>query len=656
MEALEKLIRCLLGPGLPPFGRVVDAGGDGWRLGGERGVEFFGAGAIASHPDVERLLYLEVLDMAEIGREFFTVMDESGNNDTVRPGQSSELCFALATKHVTEFFGTPHTGQIVAGPKRNQGAGSAQGRAEGDGPRRSTFDLIVDVDLGLAPEFLVDVQCQQGHEMFRDPEMRFLVAAVTDEDVVLVAHGAMGTFSRLNLARGDARPIELNSARTDGQQVRAPVKYLDDWRSEMVLTADSVGSSLGRIREDPMLEQLDTALAFAVVMLMLSLMITAVVQMISAVLDLRGKNLAKGLENLLRQIGPSLRVPLNGGPSMAQHIAETVVRHPAIAHTQTRAKAVSQSELISILRDLCSDDPAATIHPEAKKKLQALIDERVPGGAETMAAVQALTQQLVAQFPGQTGQVQAAVSGAFAQVSKLEYQMGQWFDTVMNRLSDIFTRTTRGITVVSSIVLVVALHIDSGEILRQIRESPDARAKLAAMSDGALLQADKTFDNGERASNAVARVKQKYIGNADVVAALDKVPPHLIRCIDGKNSLVANTGALVNKGVVLDDFDNLCQEQTRLAMGESFNEIHDLKADLGKSDLRILPEKIQNIAVFGSCGNWLAAYGVKRHLLGTLVSVLFLSLGAPFWFNALRQLSNLKPAIAGKVGGTQGSE
>ena len=62
-----------------------------------------------------------------------------------------------------------------------------------------------------------------------------------------------------------------------------------------------------------MLEQLDTAIAFTVVMLMLSLMITAVVQMISAVLDLRGRNLAAGLENLLRQIEPSLRDTLPMG-------------------------------------------------------------------------------------------------------------------------------------------------------------------------------------------------------------------------------------------------------------------------------------------------------------------------------------------------------
>jgi hypothetical protein len=37
------------------------------------------------------------------------------------------------------------------------------------------------------------------------------------------------------------------------------------------------------------------------------------------------------------------------------------------------------------------------------------------------------------------------------------------------------------------------------------------------------------------------------------------------------------------------------------------------------------------------------------HLLGMFVTALFLSLGAPFWFNALRNISNLRPILAGKV-------
>jgi len=32
-----------------------------------------------------------------------------------------------------------------------------------------------------------------------------------------------------------------------------------------------------------------------------------------------------------------------------------------------------------------------------------------------------------------------------------------------------------------------------------------------------------------------------------------------------------------------------------------------------------------------------------------LMSALLLGLGAPFWFNLLKQLTNLRPLIAGKV-------
>jgi hypothetical protein len=36
------------------------------------------------------------------------------------------------------------------------------------------------------------------------------------------------------------------------------------------------------------------------------------------------------------------------------------------------------------------------------------------------------------------------------------------------------------------------------------------------------------------------------------------------------------------------------------------------------------------------------------HLWGTLASAALLSLGAPFWFNALKTLSNLRPVVASR--------
>jgi hypothetical protein len=42
-------------------------------------------------------------------------------------------------------------------------------------------------------------------------------------------------------------------------------------------------------------------------------------------------------------------------------------------------------------------------------------------------------------------------------------------------------------------------------------------------------------------------------------------------------------------------------------------------------------------------------YWKPRHVIGMLATMLLLSLGAPFWFNLLRQLANLRPLIANKV-------
>jgi hypothetical protein len=423
-------------------------------------------------------------------------------------------------------------------------------------------------------------------------------------------------------------------------------------------------------QETTMLQQIDTAIAFTVVMLMLSLIVMAIVQVVSALTDLRGRNLASGLQNLLRQIDPNFRDPLHSeaqpanapqnkpsflqklrqGPTIAEHIAEIVVRHPAIAHAGTRAKAVSQADLIRVLRDLCSDRPAATIDAAAKEKLKTLLDTRVPDGPDTVAAAQAVAQRLAAELPGQDAQVKTAVNATFASVSVLERQLGQWFDTIMDRLSDIFTRKTRVITVVISALLVAALQIDSGEILRQIVHSPELRAKLAAMSDSELSQADKLFDNSERAAAALADVKKNHSNDdAKTVAALAQVPSHLTRCVDGRNALIENTQQLANREALLNEFDNACQDKTRQAVGTAYDEMRGLRADLEKTNLNIVPTKIDGQTVFDNPTDWWKAYGKPHHLLGTLVSILLLSLGAPFWFNALRQLSNLKPAIATKV-------
>jgi len=373
-----------------------------------------------------------------------------------------------------------------------------------------------------------------------------------------------------------------------------------------------------------MLQQVDAAIAFTVVMLMLSLMVTAAVQVVTALTDLRGRNLASGLENLMSQIDPEFREKLpDGSSTIAQHIAQVVVKHPAIAHAGTRAKAVGKGELMTVLRDLSSDKPAAAIQEDAKVKLRASLNESVPGVGQSAAAI-----------------------------SKLERGVGQWFDIVMDRLSDIFTRHTRVITVTLTVLFVVSLHIDSGEILRQITSSPDVRAKLVALSDSTLSQTDKTFENTEPATVAIAEIRKHHpnrAGEPQIMAALDKVPTHLTRCADGNKALAEAAKTLPDAEPLLDEFDHACQGKTGQAVDNAYDQIRSLSHSLETTGLQISPAEINGQSVFDSVADWGAAYGVGRHFAGTLATIFLLSLGAPFWFNALRQLSNLKPAISEKI-------
>ena len=53
-------------------------------------------------------------------------------------------------------------------------------------------------------------------------------------------------------------------------------------------------------------QRLNGLTQLAVIMLMLSLIVTAMVQVISVLTDLRGRNLTSGLHNLLEQIEPGV--------------------------------------------------------------------------------------------------------------------------------------------------------------------------------------------------------------------------------------------------------------------------------------------------------------------------------------------------------------
>src|SRR5690242_13209648 len=128
-----------------------------------------------------------------------------------------------------------------------------------------------------------------------------------------------------------------------------------------------------------MLENLDTVIAFSLVMLLLSLLVTTVVQMATAVLGLRGRCLLNGTEQLIKQIYPQLPDLEN----RARQIANKVLTHPAVAPQGRKAVAIRSRELILILQDLAANNKDLA---PVKADLEKLFTETVGQGSPEVIA------------------------------------------------------------------------------------------------------------------------------------------------------------------------------------------------------------------------------------------------------------------------------
>lgn len=480
-----------------------------------------------------------------------------------------------------------------------------------------------------------------------------------------------------------------------------------------------------------MLQQLDSVIAFSVVMLTLSLIITALVQIVLASFDVRGLNLVWALTRLFHQIDPAFGRELGRRkwwlgelfkPTMGRRLAQAVSRYkPLTSGIVGRAKAVRSDELLLVLKKMAKNPPA-NLAPEVHDALVKLLNQRVPGGIATVQHAEAITNNLAKSLdPALKAQINTrlddAVRNAIGTVSRLEHQVGQWFDTVMDRSSEIFSAHSKVYTFLFAAILAFVWHIDSGQIYHQISTNSDVRDNLNRAADSVMAQGDKLVEsqhvtaafnhladnsknladtlkatstltcsdggaawltansrklppyeneteeaikqacaNNAKAPDFAGEFKPVLVAAAATASGWSKAPSGLARCSDGIR-WIQNSGTSFPNLDAPGEFQKECELQAIARLGEVGDNIKSLRTTLEDSKLQVATSLLHyrgndvTVRPFNLTG-----YGYWPHLMGTLATVLLLSLGAPFWFNTLRQLSNLKPAVAQKMESEDGEE
>jgi len=338
-----------------------------------------------------------------------------------------------------------------------------------------------------------------------------------------------------------------------------------------------------------MLEVLDTVIAFAVLMLGISVIITIITQVGVALFGLRASNLRWGLQRLLENVDPKLK-------KFAGSIVDKALRHPLITATDKRqATVVRKDEFVDVLHEM-AQSPDSGLTPEAQQALK-----------ESLAAQQAGGGRIL-----------------------------HWFSTVMDRVTERFVIWTRSISIIASFLVAVALHLDALALLKQFSINKFLRENLVQVSTSVMEQSRGYLESPLSSTSSMFSESFDRLREKNPALSLP-TPPPFRTAVDAEQWLRQN----------LPD-----TSQARTAVREFGNLVEDLWAERAKSWRQTafaINDSLRNTGFQLIPKDYAALKYGWREMVGLLLSGVLLSLGAPFWYNAMRHLMNLRPVLARKV-------
>lgn len=257
-------------------------------------------------------------------------------------------------------------------------------------------------------------------------------------------------------------------------------------------------------------------------------------------------------------------------------------------------------------------------------------------------------RRLIGEFERLAGTAQAAPwlqSSFAARLQEIRHPLDRWFDASMDRVSQHFGSHLRLWTVGFAFLVAFGLQVDAIRLFRRLSSDATLRASVVARTDGLLRRMEET-------TNAPANAVASYRDALEVVLArpsdgrftnlVETLRIHAPFANVGEatnwlaatlRSLGTNAPTATESGRLIAEFE---REVDRAPLLGAVNRFQSALEDEFVVDL--IPKRFA----------WPWSSSARGSFLGTLVTGVFLSLGAPFWFNLLKNLSNLRPILASK--------
>jgi hypothetical protein len=399
-----------------------------------------------------------------------------------------------------------------------------------------------------------------------------------------------------------------------------------------------------------------TLLAFVTIMLMLSLIVTSLVQFTQATLRLRGRNLLVGIGALIEKHVPKEQLA-NINKSALRWNAHAAVAAHVLNEADAPAKWLKEPNSWSRvllgppISWVDSDDLARALVKTAAQNANA-----APGAAPfaVQAAASTLSNAAAAanKTPAAAGAIAAPVAGAVGTGAVApEAAIAQAFQNMEPAISKRFQFIMRIWTVAFSFLIAFTFQLSTPELLKQLPSADAKRQAILAAVPSLTSQTTKIFalskdDFLEEALKQLGDKYPDYRTQFEQVAGREGESRQ--EMLDALHDVL---GKRSNREQVLSDYgaiiDSLNQTSASSALANSSKLIDQLNT------FGISP-KFNNFDFF-----WTRAPGPKtdkgkdtwvytRHwssIFGVFITGILLSLGAPFWFQQLKNLSSLRDSM-----------
>src|SRR6266566_347703 len=269
-------------------------------------------------------------------------------------------------------------------------------------------------------------------------------------------------------------------------------------------------------------------------------------------------------------------------------------------------------------------------------------------------------------------------TGALASVStpsepRLE-GLRAWFDHVMDRASQRFAFEARLVTIVLSCIFVFAAHFDSARLFRSMSEEAELRARLAASAEALDKHAEQLSRPKENAHTVVpdvyrkamvsilrtapaipepakrkARSKKREKVAATAAPAEDRVTseakskamhaletsPGFASREDAESWLRATLDGNSARETIAAEYQQEVNAELVSDSDKLIDQSASLKSELARSEFKLFQD--ERLSPLSSTAG-----------PGLLFTIAFLSLGAAFWYNTLKNLASLRPQLAAR--------